>query len=142
MFVANTVPPTDEKRTVRAFAFPFQKGPSGFPAMAAPEGSVFAKIYSLLTTGVGERVMNTSLGVDLYQYVHTTMTPIQRARVSNQVANAIETFIAGVTVDNISVSQLKYQDGVGSQIEFNIKYTVGGQTTQQQVIYAPTARGQ
>lgn len=142
MYVVNTVPSTDDRQILKTFAFPFQKGPSGFPAMAAPQGSVFAKIYALLTTGRGERVMNADFGVDLYQYVFSTMTPIQRARVANQVANAIETFIAGVIVNNISVGQLEYQDGIGSKIQFDIEYTVGGQTDQQQVIYPPTAQGQ
>lgn len=141
MYAVNIVPPVNDRDIVRTFAFPFQKGPSGFPAMASSKNHVFTKIYSLLTTGLGERVMNFDFGVDLYQYVFTTMTPIQKARVSNQVSNAIETFISGVIVNNISVTQEKYQDGVGSMIEFSVEYTVGGQTEQQQVIYSPTAQG-
>ena len=95
-----------------------------------------------MMTGIGERVMHYDLGVNLYEYVFSNMTPIQKARISNQVANAIETFVPGVRVNNIRANKMEYQDGVGTSIVFDIEYIVGGEMQQQQVIYTPTAQGQ
>lgn len=142
MGFVNIVPSTDDQQLVKTFAFPFQKGPSGFPAMASATNKTFANILSLMMTGIGERVMHYDLGVNLYEYVFSNMTPIQKARISNQVANAIETFVPGVRVNNIRANKMEYQDGVGTSIVFDIEYTVGGEMQQQQVIYTPTAQGQ
>lgn len=142
MGFVNIVPSTDDQQLVKTFAFPFQKGPSGFPAMASATNKTFANILSLMMTGIGERVMHYDLGVNLYEYVFSNMTPIQKARISNQVANAIETFVPGVRVNNIRANKMEYQDGVGTSIVFDIEYIVGGEMQQQQVIYTPTAQGQ
>jgi phage baseplate assembly protein W len=142
MKIANTVPSTDDEKIVKTLAFPFQKGPSSFPAMSTPENRVFASIVMLMSTSIGERVGLPDFGVNIQEYVFSNMTPIQKARIANQVSNAVETFIPGVIVNNIKIGQLKYQDGVGSEINFDITYTVSGETSQQQVIYTPTLQGQ
>jgi len=136
----NTVPPVADKDLIKTLAFPFQKGPSGFPALAIPENYTFVNIVALIMTGVGERVMNAGLGVNVYEYVFDNMTPIQRVRLSNTIANAIETFIPKVRVNSVIPGEKKYQDGRGTSIVFDIAYTVGGQTKQQQVVYPPTAQ--
>lgn len=142
MPILNTVPPTDDASLIKTLAFPFQRGATGFPAMAATTSYTFVNIVALLMTGLRERVMRADLGVDISNYVFSSMTPIQRARISNQIANAIETFIPGTIVNSIVPSQLKYQDGIGSSIVFDISYTVGGQGRNQQIIYPPTLQGQ
>jgi phage baseplate assembly protein W len=142
MGFVNTVPSTDDRKLVKTFAFPFQKGSSGFPAMASVTNSSFANIVSLMMTGIGERIMHYNLGVNLYEYVFSNMTPIQKVRIANQVSNAIETFVPGVRVNNVRSSQVEYQEGLGTDIVFDIEYTVGGETHQQQVVYTPTAQGQ
>ena len=85
--------------------------------------------------------MNALLGVDANRYVFENMTPIQRVRLSNEVATAIEVFIPFARVNSVVPSELKYQDGKGTSIVFDIAYTVGGQQLSQQVIYPPTAQG-
>ena len=136
----NIVPSTTDKDLMKTFAFPFQRGPSGFPALASPQNYTFVNIVALLMTGLGERVMLAGLGVSVYEYVFDNMTPIQRVRLSNTVANAIETFIPRVRVNSVIPGEKKYQDGRGTSITFDIVYTVGGQTKQQQVVYPPTAQ--
>lgn len=140
--IVNIVPPTADESLVKTLAFPFQKGPSGFPALAGASNYTFVNILALIMTGVEERVMNASLGVNVYQYVFENMTPIQRVRLANTVANAIETFIPGTVVNSVTSSEKKYEDGSGTSIVFDIAYTVGGQAQQQQVVYPPTAQGQ
>ena len=141
-YVYNEVPPVQDDKLVRTLAFPFQRGHSGFPALSRPENKTYVNIVELLTTGTGERVMATELGVDLYEFVFSNMSPIDKARVANAVANAIERFISGTIVNSVIPSQLQYEDGVGSSIVFDIVYTVGGETQEQQVIYHPTGQGQ
>ncbi len=141
-YVYNEVPSTNEEQLVKTLAFPYQRGPSGFPAMAQPKNKTYVNIVELLTTGTNERVMATELGVDLYEFVFSNMTPIDKARIANAVANAIERFIPGTIVNSVVPGQLEYKDGVGSSIAFDIVYTVGGETQQQQVVYQPTGQGQ
>lgn len=138
----NQVPSNDDQELIKTLAFPFQAGAQGFPALAKVGNNVFAAIISLLMTSLGERVMRTGLGLNLDEYVFETMTPIKSARLANAVANAIETFIVGTVVNSVSTSQLKYEDGVGSSIVFDIQYTVGGESQEQQIIYPPTLQGQ
>lgn len=141
-YVYNEVPSTNDQQLVKTFAFPFQRGPTGFPALAQPQDKTYVNIIALMTTGVGERVMETEMGIDLYEFAFTNMTPIDKARISNAVVNVIERFIPGAIVNSVAPSQLKYQDGIGSSIIFDIVYTVSGETRQQQVVYTPTGQGQ
>jgi phage baseplate assembly protein W len=141
-YVYNEVPSTSDEQLVKTLAFPFQRGPTGFPALAQPQNRIYVNIVALLTTGVGERVMATEMGIDLYKFTFTNMTEIDKARISNAVANVIERFIPGTIVNSVDPSQLKYQDGVGSSIVFDIVYTVGGETNEQKVVYMPTGQGQ
>ena len=137
----NIVPPTEDSKIIKTLAFPFQRGATGFPALAQPTNYAFVNIVGLIMTGTGERVMNALLGVDANRYVFENMTPIQRVRLSNEVATAIEVFIPFARVNSVVPSELKYQDGKGTSIVFDIAYTVGGQQLSQQVIYPPTAQG-
>jgi len=139
--VVHTVPSIEEEQITKTLAFPYQLGATGFPAMSKTRNNVYTKIYSLLTTARGERVMNYDLGVNLHEFVFSNMTPIQRARLANLIANAIETFVAGVTVNAVTSEKLEYQEGLGTMVRFDIKYTVGGESLSQQVIYTPTSKG-
>lgn len=142
MYVFNQVPPTADESLIKTLAFPFQRGKLGFPAMAQPQNYTYVNIVQLLTTALGERVMNWDLGIDLYEYVFENMTPIQQARLSMAVANVIENFIPGSRVLGVVPEQKKFSQGVGTYIVFNVRYTVNGETQQQQVMYPPTTQGQ
>jgi phage baseplate assembly protein W len=139
--VVNTVPTTNDETRIKTIAFPYQRGVMGFPAMAQYENNVFMKIYSLLTTGVGDRVMTYDFGINLNEYTFKNLTPIQRARLANAVSNAIETFIPGVIVNDVRSTQVKHLDGVGTEVGFWINYTVNGETYNQQVPYVPVSKG-
>lgn len=141
-YVYNEVPSTNEEKLVKTLAFPYQIGPVGFPALATPENRIYVNILGLLTTGLGERVMNPDMGIDLYEFVFSNMTQIDKVRIANSVANVIEKFIPGTIVNSVTPGQLQYEDGVGSSIVFDVVYTVSGETQQQQVIYSPTGQGQ
>lgn len=138
MSTVNTVPPTDDEQSIRTLKFPFQIGNSGLPQAETPGNYTFVNIVSLILTGTYERVMNVDLGVDVHQFVFESMTQIQKARLSNMVSSAIETFIPGTIVRSVVPGNVEYQDGVGSSITLDITYSIGGQTTQQQIVYTPT----
>jgi len=138
MGMVNTVPPVDDEQTVKTLKFPFQIGNKGLPAVEVPENYTYVNIVALMLTGTNERVMNVDLGVDVYQFVFESMTPIQKARLSNMVSSAIETFVPGTVVRSVVPSQVEYQDGLGSKITIDVTYSVGGETRQQQIEYTPT----
>lgn len=141
MSIVNIVPSTDDIDIIKTLKFPFQLGTVGFPEMESPDRYSFSNIVALLLTGLGERVMNVDLGVSVHEFLFTNMTPIQQVRLSSMVSTAIETFIPWVNVISVIPSQLKYDDGVGSKITFDITYSVGGQDSSQQIIYPPTVQG-
>jgi phage baseplate assembly protein W len=141
MSIVNTVPSIRDLDIIKTFKFPFQIGDVGFPEMEDPTKYSFANIVALLLTGVGERVMNVDLGVNIHDFLFSNMTPIQQVRLSSMVSTAIETFIPWVNVMSVIPSQLKYDDGIGSKITFDITYSVGGQDSTQQIIYPPTIQG-
>lgn len=140
MSIVNTVPSVNDADIIKTLKFPFQLGSVGFPEMESANNYSFANIVALLLTGVGERVMNVDLGVNVHEFLFTNMTPIQQVRLSSMVSTAIETFIPWVNVISVIPSQLKYDDGVGSKITFDITYSVGGQDSSQQIIYPPTVQ--
>lgn len=137
MSVTNLPPSVEDVDLVKTIAFPFQKGPFNFPAMAIPENSIFNKIVSLLNTAKGERVMNYDFGIDIHEFVFKEMTPIDRMRLSSGVKNAIETYIQNVVVDRVNLGQLKYESGVGSTIYVDIEYSVLGQPHKDQIEFSP-----
>jgi phage baseplate assembly protein W len=141
MSIVNTVPSTSDIDIIKTLKFPFQLGVVGFPEMESPDRYSFSNIVALILTGLGERVMNVDLGVNIHEFLFTNMTPIQQVRLSSMVSTAIETFIPWVNVISVIPSQLKYDDGVGSKITFDITYSVGGQDSSQQIIYPPTVQG-
>jgi len=141
-YTYNEVPLTDDEKIIKTLAFPYQKGKLGFPALAYPSNYTFVQIVSLLMTGVGDRVMHPDMGVRIDDFVFENMTSIQRVRLANMVKNSIEKYIPGTIVNRVSSSDPVYQDGVGTMVTFNITYTVGGQTKNEQVPYVPTTQGQ
>ena len=141
MSIVNTVPSAKDLDIIKTFKFPFQIGDVGFPEMEDPTKYSFANIVALLLTGVGERVMNVDLGVNIHDFLFSNMTPIQQVRLSSMVSTAIEALIPWVNVMSVIPSQLKYDDGIGSKITFDITYSVGGQDSTQQIIYPPTVQG-
>jgi phage baseplate assembly protein W len=142
MAIVNTVPSIDDVDIVKTLKFPFQLGNVGFPELENPDNYSFSNIIGLLLTGLGERVMNIDLGVNIHDFVFSNMTPIQQVRLSSMIISAIETFIPWVTIISVIPTQLKYEDGVGSSIVFDITYSVGGQDQNQQIIYPPMIQGE
>lgn len=141
MMKYNQVPENDDKKIIKAIAFPFQKGIFGLPAMVKPENYIYTKIISLLTTSPGERVLNVGFGVNLTEYVFTNMTPIQRVRIANAVSNAIEKNIPEVRVNSVD-SHIIEDNSDSEKVVFDIIYTVGNESHEQQVIYIPTTMGE
>lgn len=137
MYVVNTVPSNNDAKLVKTLAFPFQMGTTGLPAMARHENKIYNMILELMGTCRGERVMNYDMGVDVHRYVFSDMTPIQRVRLANDVSSAIETYIPGVVVNNVSSSRLEDEDSEKHGFIFHIEYSVNGQRRSQQVYYNP-----
>lgn len=126
-------PSTSSTQTTMGLAFPFQRGTSGFPALADPAKVAFYKICLLLTTSRKERVMNPGYGVDIYGYVFDNLTPITAARISSVVVNAIQTWIPEVSVIGVIPTLDKSLDNTQSTIILDISYRVANQNANMQV---------
>jgi len=126
-------PPVSSADTVKTLAFPFQRGPSGFPALADPKRVAFYKISSLLLTAKGERVMNPDYGVEIHNYVFDNLTPITAAKISSAVVAAIQTWIPEVTVLRVVPTLQQNNDKTQSTIILEISYRVANQAANMQV---------
>lgn len=141
MTTVNLPPPVSDSEIVKTLAFPYQKGPLNFPALAKPENSVYNAITALINTSKGERVMDYDYGTNLYEFVFTNMTPIDKMRLSSAITNAVETYIPNVIVDRVSVGQMEYDDGIGTMIFIGVDYRVAGQQYSQQIEFSPNGQG-
>lgn len=129
----NLPPPVTDVDLLKTLAFPFQRGPSGFPAMADPKRAIFYSIWSLLTTGKNERVMHPELGVNLHRFVFNNLTPILQARVATEVAKAISDFEPRAQVVGVESKMGTLEDGGTTAIIVSVLYRVAGQLQSQQV---------
>ena len=75
--------------TVRGISLPFRRGALNFPAMTENEHVIRASLIMIVTTTRGERVMMPEFGINSYAYVFESLTPLARARIAEDVRQAL-----------------------------------------------------
>lgn len=135
MTSVNYAPSIKDQDLRKTIAFPFQKGPFNFPALAIPENSIYNKMVSLINTGKGERVMRYDMGVNVHEFVFSSMTPVDKMRLSSAIKTTIETYITEVSVDSVNISNIEKKQGIGTIVYVDVKYKVLGQPEEQQIEY-------
>lgn len=90
---------------VKGISWPFRRGRLGFPATNEGINAVRDKLFSLVTTGPGERIYRPELGIDAHGYVFENITPIQRSRIAQQVRRAILSGIPSVDLISVRVDE-------------------------------------
>jgi len=133
MPTVNQPPPVTDAEIVKSFAFPFQLGQAGFPALAVPDEALFCSIVALLLTGTNERLMHADMGVNIHRMIFDNMTPILQARIATEVARAIEQFVPQAEVIAVDARLSEKSDGVETAIFVDVLYRKVGQSQSQQV---------
>ena len=142
MPVTNLPPPIGDAEIVKSLAFPYQRGQTGFPALARVNQVVYSSIVALLLTGKNERLMHADLGVNIHQYLFEDLTPILRARLATDVTAAIARWVPKATVLSVLPDEVKNDEGLRTSLAINILYSVNGQPVNQQVLVPVTTQGQ
>ena len=116
------------------FAFPFQKGPTGFPASSTDNDLIQQALVQLVMTGRGERIMRPDVGSNAYGFVFgNTGAPLQTI-IQAEIRNVITKYEPRVILQGVNVV---YNNATGqspSTVTITIDYIVVINQTAQQVI--------
>ena len=142
MPVTNLPPPVSDAQIVKSFAFPYQAGQTGFPALAQVRQVVYNSIVALLLTGTNERLMHVDMGVNTHKYLFEDLTPILSARLATDITSAITRWEPRATVLSVLPDEVKNDEGMRTALAINVLYSVAGQPVSQQVLIPVTTQGQ
>jgi phage baseplate assembly protein W len=85
------------------FRFPFQKGPTGFPAQATDNDLIQQALVQLVMTGRGERVMLPDFGSNAYGFVFESTGATLAALLQTEIRNVITKYEPRVILQNVQV---------------------------------------
>lgn len=91
---------------LNGIAFPFRKGPTGFPEMVQDDELIADSLKSIILTPVGQRVMRPQFGCNAMLYVFDNNTDLLRAKVRRETLRAIQANEPRVTVVAVQVSSM------------------------------------
>jgi uncharacterized protein len=115
------------------FQFPFQKGPTGFPAQAVDNALIQQSLVQLVMTGRGERVMRPLVGSNAYGFVFESTGATLVALLQTEIRNVITKYEPRVVLQNVQVA---INDATGmkpSTVIVTINYIVVINQSAQQV---------
>ena len=89
---------------IKGFQFPFSLDPDrgSWPTQKG-EGKYQQNIIEILSTQVGERVMNREFGSDLRRFVHQVNDTSMHALIKDEIIEAIHRFEPRVTITHINL---------------------------------------
>lgn len=113
-------------------AFPFQVGPTGFPAPASDNDLIKQALIQLILTGRGERVMRPAYGSGAFSFVFESNEAPLTAYIAQEVRNVIGKFEPRVILQNVDVVKNDSSGLHPSLVVITINYVVivTGQTQQ------------
>jgi phage baseplate assembly protein W len=127
---------------LKSIAWPFRAGPQGFPAtINGIDAVVWHSIQGLMTTGLGERVMRTTLGTNVHAFVFDTLDGITAARIATAVGHAIALFEPRAEVLSVEARTGAASNRAETAIVIDIAYRIANQVFAQQVPIAGAPGG-
>lgn len=111
--------------SIVSVAFPFRRGPTGFPEPAKGSRAVVDNVFSLLMTAEGELPMGSGIGTRIHTFVNETSGPLLGARIAQDVRSVIKTKEPRMVVLGITTEEKITRDG--TSIVASVEYEVGGQ---------------
>jgi len=106
------------------FAFPFQKGPTGFPAQATDNDLIQQSLIQLVLTGRGERIMRPDVGSNAYGFVFENNEAPLQVLIQQEVRNVITKYEPRVILQAVSVVINDATGDTPSLITITINYIV------------------
>jgi len=85
------------------FQFPFQKGPTGFPAQATDNDLIQQALVQLIMTGRGERIMRPEVGSNAFGFVFESTGATLATLLQTEIRNVITKYEPRVILQNVQV---------------------------------------
>ncbi len=106
------------------FAFPFQKGTTGFPAQATDNDLIQQALVQLIMTGRGERIMRPDVGSNAYGFIFQSVGAPMVTLIQTEVRNVITKYEPRVVLQSVQVTTNNSAGSAPSQVTVTIKYVV------------------
>ena len=116
----------------QGWSFPptFVKGPDNV-LMVKAEEDIKQSLHILLSTSLGERVMNSEFGADLQQQVFEPMDAAFQPFVQDLIKTAIILYEPRVDLDSVDV----FVDQNEGRIELTVNFTIISNNTRSNIVY-------
>jgi phage baseplate assembly protein W len=116
------------------FAFPFQKGPTGFPAVSTDNDLVQQALIQLVLTGRGERIMRPDVGSNAYGFVFGNIGGPLQLLIQSEIRSVITKYEPRVILQAVNVVFNAATSLNPSTVVITIDYIVVINQTAQQVV--------
>ena len=110
--------------TIVSVAFPFRRGPTGFPEPSIGARAVVDNVFSLLLMAEGELPMGEGIGTRIHGFVNETSGPLLGARVAQDVRSVIRTKEPRMVVLGVTTKEETSRDGTA--VIASLEYEVAG----------------
>lgn len=120
----------------KGWAFPpaFNKS-TGTVEMVSDEEDIRQSLYILLSTSLGERVMQPDYGCNLNDYVFESLNSSTIGYIKERVANSILYYEPRIIVEQIDVTSEGSADNLEGRFLINITYSIPGTNSRFNYVY-------
>ena len=99
--------------------------------MVSAERDINESLEIILSTRIGERILQPKFGADLSPFVFESMNVMNQIRMKDIIFNAIYMFEPRVTPDNVLMTDLLYE----GKIILDIQYTIKATNSRHNLVY-------
>jgi uncharacterized protein len=116
----------------RGWSFPpnFVKGENAVE-MSEAEYAIANSLFILLSTNVGERVMQPEFGSQVNRLLFEPLDTTFSTYITEQIRNAILYFEPRITLDNIDY----IPDDLNGKVDLKLNYTINGTNTRSNIVF-------
>ena len=120
----------------KGWAFPpeFNKS-TGTVDLVSDEEDIRQSLYILLSTSLGERVMQPDYGCNLNDYVFESLSSTTIGYIKERVANSIPYYESRIIVEQIEVTSEGSADNLEGRFLINITYSIPGTNSRFNYVY-------
>jgi len=108
---------------------------TGTVEMVRDEEDIRQSLYILLSTSLGERVMQPDYGCNLNDYVFDGLSSSTIGYIKERVANSILYYEPRIVVDKIEVTSAGSSDNLEGNFLIDISYSVPGTNSRFNYVY-------
>jgi len=120
----------------KGWAFPpaFNKS-TGTVDIVSDEEDIRQSLYILLSTSLGERVMQPDYGCNLQDYVFESLNSTTIGYIKERVANSILYYEPRIVTEQIEVTSEGSNDNLEGRFLINITYSIPGTNSRFNYVY-------